>query len=122
MRVGMTTRLGADSPSFRRAHCVAQVRSSIKKTVRGLPRCAVVENPPSKAGDTDSITGWGTKIPRASQPAQLEGPTGCNYRACVLWSPCSATERKRVQYNRHSATKTKTKQKNLDAKRCTDLS
>ena len=50
MRVGMTTRLGADSPSFRRAHCVAQVRSSIKKTVRGLPRCAVVENPPSKAG------------------------------------------------------------------------
>ena len=25
----------------------------------------VVENPPSKAGDTGSIPGWGTKIPQA---------------------------------------------------------
>ena len=34
---------------------------------RDFPGGPVVKNPPGNAGDTRSITGWGTKIPHAEQ-------------------------------------------------------
>ena len=35
-------------------------------TLGDLPGGLVVKNPPSNAGDVGSISGWGTKIPRAT--------------------------------------------------------
>ena len=32
-----------------------------------MPGGPVVKNPPSSAGDTDSVPGWGTKIPPDSE-------------------------------------------------------
>ena len=32
---------------------------------RDFPGSSMVKNPPGNAGDTGSIPGWGTKIPRA---------------------------------------------------------
>ena len=40
-----------------------------------MPGGPVVKNPPSSAGDTGSIPGWGTKITHAT----TREPTHCNY-------------------------------------------
>ena len=37
-----------------------------KSNERDFPGGPVVKNPPSNAGDTGSIPGWGTKIPHAA--------------------------------------------------------
>ena len=36
-----------------------------EETLRDFPGCPVVESMSSNAGDSDSISGWGTKIPHA---------------------------------------------------------
>ena len=46
-----------------------------------FPGGPMVENPPSSAGDTGLISGWGTNIPRAT--GQLS-PCTTTREACVL--------------------------------------
>ena len=48
---------------------------SLKIKTGDFPSCPVVKNPPSNAGDTGLIPGWGTKIPHASGQLSLR----CNY-------------------------------------------
>ena len=54
----------------------------------------MVKNPPSSVGDVGLISGWGTKIPQATEQQslcatttepvpQLESPLAANYRARV---------------------------------------
>ena len=52
-----------------------------------FPGSAVVENLPSKAGHTDSIPDWGTKIPHAAEPRRL--CTATDYPMCLgkSWMP-----------------------------------
>ena len=79
---------------------------------RDFPGGPAVKNPPSNAGDTGLIPGWGTKIPHATGQLSLRA---ANYRAHALWSlratirvrnsrmpqlegsPCAATKTQRSQ-------------------------
>ena len=56
------------STSSVKSFCLWILISSLrrKKTLRDIPGGPVVKNPPSNAGDTGSIPGWGTKIPHAA--------------------------------------------------------
>ena len=42
------------------------ITTTTAKTPRDFPGGPVVKNLPAKAGDVDSISGWGIKIPHAS--------------------------------------------------------
>ena len=48
---------------------------------RGFPGGAVVRNPPGNAADTDSIPGWGTKIPHVVEQLSLSWEDW----VCVPW-------------------------------------
>ena len=49
----------------------ARVRGVEEEVVWDFPGCPVVKNPPSSAGDPDSIPGQGTKIPHAAGQRSL---------------------------------------------------
>ena len=67
----------------------------------------MVKNPPSNAGDADSIPGRGTKIPHAagqlSPCAAITKPACSNYRAHALWSLRATTREKPVLHNEEPA-------------------
>ena len=80
----------------------------IKRTFWDFPGGPVVENPPSNAGDVDSIPGRGTKIPHAAgqlSPHALE-PKCCNWKPkCHSEEPTRHNERSRVPQLRPNAAK-----------------
>ena len=53
-----------------------QKKGFLKNCTRDFPGGPVIKNLPSKAGDTGSIPGRGTKIPHANGKTK---PTCCNY-------------------------------------------
>ena len=54
-----------DKPNFIKSKNFCTKDTMKKNEDRDFPGGPMVKNPPSKAGDTGLIPGWGTKIPHA---------------------------------------------------------
>ena len=70
--------------------------SRSRKEFRDFPGGPVVRNPPCNAGDTGSISGWGTEIPHTTGQLSLQTtatePESSTASEPQLESPCTAKD------------------------------
>ena len=60
---------------LQKIHLIKNCYPNYTKNFRDFPGGPLVKNPPSNAGHTGLISGWGTKIPRAAGQLSLRATT-----------------------------------------------